>query len=102
MANSGGPYPFAKQNVDVSPAQAGVYALYDGKGIIYFGRAQGGSVTIRSRLQSHLAGREGACTKGAAHYWYEVCSNPVTRERELLEWFKNKFKRLPGCNEVMP
>lgn len=46
-------YEFTSKNVDNSPDKPGVYALYYGDEIIYYGRAQGDTVTIRSRLQSH-------------------------------------------------
>ena len=59
----------------------------------------GGTVTIRSRLQDHLAGRAGACTQRATHYWREATTSPVTREVELQEAYKAKHGKLPRCNE---
>jgi hypothetical protein len=90
---------FTKANVDKSPENAGVYALFDGNECIYYGRAQGGSVTIRSRLQSHQRGDEGPCTKKATHYKREVTSYPISREKELLEAYEKSFGRLPRCNK---
>lgn len=60
-------YAFTKENVDKSPDEKGVYALYDGDVLIYYGRASGDSVTIRTRLQSHQRGDEGRCTQSATH-----------------------------------
>lgn len=94
---------FTKQEVDQAPASAGVYCLYNPTGTpSYYGRAQGGSVTIRTRLQSHQRGDEGPCTKAASFFNSEVCSDPVTRERQLLEEHRRVYGRLPQCNEVMP
>jgi hypothetical protein len=95
--------PFTKENVDNSPAVAGVYALFKEGELIYYGRAQGGTVTIRSRLQRHLAGTEGPCTKAATHYRREPCANPKAREIALIEEYKRAHQgRRPRCNEVDP
>jgi|GEM_PF-896160 len=91
-------YAFTWENIQNAPAQAGVYALFDGDEIIYIGRAQGGNTTIRSRLSAHKNGNEGSCTQFALAYWRETTSRPVSREKELLEWFKGKHGRLPRCN----
>jgi excinuclease UvrABC nuclease subunit len=94
---------FSKENVDKSPDQPGVYALFiaqqGGYGLIYYGRAK---VSIRQRLQRHFNGDEGPCTQSATHYMREPNSSPVSREKELLqEWF-DKYGDLPDCNEQMP
>lgn len=99
MPTSGKRYQFNEQNVGRSPDTAGVYALFDAFGeCIYIGRAKGGGVTIRSRLQAHLAGHEGACTQRAVTYAREVTTSPVSREVELLEEFRSLHGRLPRCN----
>jgi hypothetical protein len=77
-------YEFTSKNVDHAPDKPGVYALYYGDEIIYYGWAQGDTVTIRSRLQSHKSGREGACTEKATHYRREVADNAEEREKQLL------------------
>jgi hypothetical protein len=92
-------YAFTEKNVNGTLDVQGVYALYDGDEIIYIGRADGRTVTIRSRLQSHLRGDEGACTQGATHYWRAEHSNPKAREVELLNDYKRQWRRLPRCNE---
>lgn len=76
-----------------------MYALYSNSEVVYYGRAQGGSVTIRSRLQDHKSGREGRCTQSAAAFNWEVTSTPIARERELLEEHKRLYGKLPRCNE---
>ena len=96
-------YPFTQSNVDNSPPEHGVYELRRNGTTIYFGRAAGWEVTIRSRLQSHLRGDEGRCTQAATHYKREVTERAVTRERELLKEFALSHNgRLPECNAVMP
>ncbi len=79
MAISGDKYPFTQENVDRSPTDKGVYALYDEDVTIYIGEG-GGENGIRERLQYHKRGGAAPCTKGASHYRKEVCSNPATRK----------------------
>ncbi len=99
MPISGDKHKFADEVIVNSPEKAGVYALYDGDETIYIGRAQGGTTTIRSRLQAHKRGDEGDCTKGATHYQRELTESAVIREKELLEEYKrNNGGRLPRCN----
>ncbi len=102
MPIQGDLYTFSKKNVDNAPDKAGVYALYQSDTTTYIGRAQGGSTTIRSRLQDHYAGRGGNCTKSATDYRRETSSNAASREKELLIEYKNKHGKLPKCNDVMP
>ncbi len=100
MPIGGTTYAFSQENIDNAPDQAGVYALYDEGTLIYIGRATGGTVTIRSRLRDHKAGREGPCTKSATHCKREVTTSPVKREEELLEEYKRTHNgKLPRCNE---
>ena len=101
MAISGKEYPFSQKNVDQSPTDDGVYALYDEGVTIYIGRGDGTN-GIRARLQAHKRGDEGKCTQGASDYRREVCNNTVTRERKLLQEYKTAHGVLPRCNNVMP
>ena len=94
-------YRFTQENVDQSPTDDGVYALYDDGVTIYIGKGDGTN-GIRARLQAHKRGDEGKCTQGASHYRREVRNNPVTRERELLQEYKDAHGVLPRCNNVMP
>ena len=99
MPITGDQYEFSQDNVDKSPDSPGVYALLQSGELIYYGK---GDNSIRTRLQSHKAGREGRCTQSAHRYMREQCSNPAARERELLAEFQRANGRLPRCNEVMP
>ncbi len=98
MPISGNTSSFNSTSIRNAPNTAGVYALYDGALLIYYGRAQGGDVTISSRLQSHLRGDEGPGTKAATNFAAETCSNPVAREQELLNEFEEQNGSLPRCN----
>jgi hypothetical protein len=102
MPISGDKYEFTSNNVNSSPAQHGVYQLYDGDVTIYIGRASGTGVTIRSRLQNHYSGNEGPCTQGATHYRGEVTEYAIAREKELLDEYYRINRRLPRCNDVRP
>ena len=101
MPISGEKYPFTQENVDSSPTDKGVYALYDSDVTIYIGKGDGEN-GIRARLQAHKRGDEGSCTKGAPHYRREVCDYPKTRELELLKEYIETYGKLPRCNTVMP
>lgn len=90
---------FTQQNIDRAPEEAGVYGLYDRHQAIYHGRAQGGDVTIRSRLIEHNAGHEGVCTQRATHFNYEITPAPAAREERLLHEHQALYGRLPRCNE---
>ena len=88
-------HPFTQKNVDNGAAEAAVYLLSDD----YVGQAQGGRVTIRSRpLPDQYAEREGPCTQGATSYARETTTRSAAREKELLEEYERRYKRLPRCN----
>lgn len=92
--------PFNEANINLyAPESHGVYALAVGTEITYYGRAQGGSTTIRSRLKDHLSGREGRCTQSALSFATEICVNPVAREKQLLVEYQQATGRLPRCND---
>ncbi len=99
MPVAGDTYDFSQDNIRKSPDKAGVYALFDGGQVIYYGSS---ALSIQDRLQTHFDGDDGPCTKGATGYKREVCSNSLVRERELLEAHKRQNNRLPRCNDVIP
>lgn len=82
--------------VSGAPPDPGVFALWEGDELIYYGRAQG-SATIQSRLKDYLAGSDG-CAARATHYGWEITSNPAAREAELLREYRRAHGRLPRCN----
>jgi hypothetical protein len=91
-------YRFARIVISGAPEEAGVYALWDGEEIIYYGRAdgksRGGGSTIRSRLLAHYYEDR----KRPTHYSWEVCPDPVAREAELLDDHTRSFGRRPRYN----
>jgi hypothetical protein len=86
-------YAFNRTMVSGAPPDPGVFALWEGDELIYYGRAQG----IQARLQEHLE-RSHPCTARATHYGWEIASNPAARELELLNEFRRANGRLPRCN----
>ena len=100
MLLSGTRMDFTRANVDSSPNEPGVHALYNALDFpIYYGSSE---VSIRSRLQRHLAGIEGACTQSAVYYRREPCPNPLAVERALLIEHQRMYGALPRCNSVVP
>jgi len=95
-------YVFTQDNIDKSPTDGGIYALYDGNITIYIGKGDGVD-GIRARLQAHKRGDEGNCTKRATHYYVEVCSNPQSRARAELQAYRQAYDgRRPRCNNIIP
>jgi excinuclease UvrABC nuclease subunit len=100
MPVSGKSFDFTKDNVDKSPAEPGVYELSEGGTVSYIGMSKS---SIRSRLQSHQSGAEGACTKGAKTYKREITASAIAASREdtLLTEYKNSHGgKLPRCNKA--
>jgi hypothetical protein len=96
MPISGQRWAFTKASVSNAIDRPGVYALFDGAELIYFGQSER---SVRERLLRHLNGLEGRCTQGASSFVEEECVNPPVREAILLEEFDRKHGRLPRCNE---
>jgi hypothetical protein len=75
-----------------APYEPGIYALWQGEELIYYGRAFGGA-TIRSRLMEHYENRS-----EATHYSWEISREPAARESQLLREYQETFGRLPRLN----
>jgi len=91
-------YRFTRIVLLGAPQDAGVYALWEGDELIYYGRAMGGTATIRSRLFEHYEGRIDAATARATHYSWEMCPDPASREAELRREYEGMFGHPPRCN----
>ena len=89
-------YRLTRAMVSGAPREAGIFALWEGDELIYFGRASPGA-TIRQRLEEHLEQRC-ECTTRASHYSWELSLRPELRELDLLREFSAQFGRLPKCN----
>jgi hypothetical protein len=89
-------YKFTRIVLQGAPEEAGVYALWEGDELVYYGRAsgrnEGSGATIRSRLIAHLDETR------ATHYSWEVCQDPATREAELLRDYRRLYGRAPREN----
>ena len=93
-------FPFTARLVAGAPEEPGVYVLWKDGDVVYIGAALGGGATIRSRLVEHFAGRAGDCTRTATQYSWEISLKPAVRELQLLEEYRNSFRRLPRCNST--
>jgi excinuclease UvrABC nuclease subunit len=91
-------FPFSGVLIAAAPEEAGVYMLWQDGAVIYIGRALGGGTTLRSRLVDHFSGREGACTRQATHYSWELVRDPAVREAQLLQEHQARHQRPPRCN----
>ena len=79
--------------------EGGVYELGDsGKAIIYIGS----SGAVKTRLQAHLSGSEGSCTKNASHYRVDYRSDYATEERRRYDEYVRTHGRQPRCNDKRP
>ena len=102
MSGSVGPtrrYRFTRTVIAGAPDTAGVYALWDGEELIYYGRALG-PATIRSRLLDHHHGRVDEQTRRATHYGWEIVQDPAAREAELLAEHQRVYGRPPRLNKA--
>lgn len=102
MPINGSQQRFTRKNVELVPDAPGVYALFENGEVAYYGRAEGGSDTIRSRLGEHLAGRQAPGRIKAKLFSFEVTRYPMSRERALLEEHKRNTWRLPEFNASAP
>jgi hypothetical protein len=81
-------YKFTRIVLQGAPDEPGVYALWDGDEVVYYGRG----TAIRSSLLDHLE------RTAATHYSWEVCGDPATREAELLRAYERMNGRPPRNN----
>ena len=92
-------YYFQQGMVDLVPTVQGVYFLWQGDELIYIGRAVGEGVSIKSRLNGHLAGRDGPCTQAATTFTYEARLDGKAAEVSYLNGYHRRMGRLPRCND---
>jgi hypothetical protein len=86
-------YRFTQLVIAGAPDEMGVYALWDGEEVIYYGRGN-----IRPRLLDHFHGRLDPLTRRATHYGWEICASPEVREAELLNEHQRVFGKPPRLN----
>ena len=73
----------------------GVYALWDGEELIYYG----GTDDLHRRLLEHKSGEEGEGTQQAGLYQTEYCQDYRERAKQLLTEFLATNGKLPRCNQ---
>lgn len=89
-------YRFTRIVLLGAPPDAGVYALWAGEELVYYGHASGGELTIRARLLEHFDGQ--LPSESVSHYSWELSANPAAREAELLAEYRRTFGRPPRLN----
>ena len=99
MPVNGNKLALTRKNIENAPDEPGVYALYVGGHMIYYGSAEN---SIQSSLLAHMSGGEGDCTAVANVYSCELALNPVSRQKELLKEYKRAYGVLPHCNSKLP
>lgn len=82
-------YAFTRTVVQGAPQEPGVFALWQGDELVYYGRA----LRLRESLLEHI-GRHAAVT----HYSWELSGDPAAREAELLGEFERRHGRRPRGN----
>jgi hypothetical protein len=83
-------FRFTRIVIAGSPDEAGVYTLWNGEEVIYYGRAE--------RIRSRLLDLYYEDKHRATHYSWEVCADPAAREGELLAEYARTFGTLPRDN----
>ncbi len=79
-------------------AKPGVYVLYDKNNeVIYIGQSDNLQEKFVKYLDANF--EDDLCKQKTVAYQREFLDNPKQRQNQLLEDFKNKFGRLPSCNE---
>jgi len=86
--------PFTASLVAAAPAAAGVFALWQGGGIVYYGRA----ATIRIALDEQLRARALSAKQVSGCSW-EVVADPESRQRELLSEYVAAHRCVPLWND---
>jgi hypothetical protein len=86
--------PFTEILVAAAPAAPGVFALWQGGGIVYYGRA----VTIRIALDEQLRARSLSAQRVTGCSW-EIAPDPERRHGELLREYAAAHHALPLWND---
>jgi hypothetical protein len=90
--------PFTPSLIEAAPDTVGVFALWQDGGVIYLGKASGGSATIRNALAEQLGARQLSSHAGLRCSW-EVADDPDHRHSELLREFEAAHHCAPLWND---
>lgn len=94
MSINAGSVPFTESLVAAAPMAAGVFALWESGGIVYYGQ----TAEIRRALGEHLRGRAFSGRRVSGCSW-EVAADPQGRHRELLREYTAAHRALPLWND---
>jgi len=86
--------PFTQSLVSAAPQAPGVFALWQGGGIVYYGR----TTTIRLALDEQLRARAMSAHRVTGYSW-EIVSDPERRHSELLREYTAAHHSLPLWND---
>jgi hypothetical protein len=86
--------PFTESLIAAAPQAAGVFALWEGGGIVYYGKAS----TIRQALGEHYQVRSMGAQHVSGCSW-EVAADPERRYSELLRQYAAAHRSLPLWND---
>lgn len=91
-------HSFDASSLGRAPDVAGVFALYEGRELTYYGHAL---ESLRARIRAHLLGEGGACIQRAVLFNFEVTDQPERREFELIQEHQAQHGSLPKCNALL-
>lgn len=86
--------PFTQSLIAAAPHAPGVFALWQGGGIVYYGR----TATLRIALDEQLRARMLSAKQVTGCSW-EVSSEPEQRHGELLREYATAHRALPLWND---
>ena len=86
--------PFTRPLILQAPEAAGVFALWQSGGIVYYGSA----ATIRSALDGHFSARAISEKRVTGCSW-EVVADPNARLQELMKEYELAHRCMPLCND---
>ena len=86
--------PFTETLVANAPDTPGVFALWEGGGIVYYGS----TTTIRIALDEQLRARALSAKRVSGCSW-EVSADPARRQGELIKEYVAAHRALPLWND---
>jgi hypothetical protein len=86
--------PFTETLVAAAPEAAGVFALWQGGGIVYYGK----TTTIRIALDEQLRARALSAHRVSGCSW-EVATDPARRHGELMKEYAAAHHCMPLWND---
>jgi len=89
------------QSAKFVKAKPGVYVLYDkNKDVIYIGESENLQNQFTKYVDSNF--ENDTCKQKTASYQREFVENPKERKKQLLVDYKEKYRKIPVCNDDNP